>query len=80
MFPLIKDQRQLIVALRGLVAFYDGVAPLPIELAGLSSGVSGASARTVLTTAILEVLDDYERSNVPQIATSIRSAANGVVQ
>ena len=75
MFQLIKDPTTLCLALRELVAFYDGVAPPPTALEGLLIGVNGELTHITLRTALLEVIDDYETRVLPQIAKSLRATA-----
>ncbi len=76
----VSDQRILCRVLRGLLEFYDGVAPLPTELAEYWNGENGRSVPISLNMALLEVIGDYEKAHIPSISRSIREASHDLVQ
>jgi len=73
---LVKDQRSLMQALRETCeSAARGAARLPSEANVSLNGVSYAYWHIELSTAILEIVDDYETQVLGKIATSFREKA-----
>ena len=74
-FPLINDPPTLCRVVLGLLEFYDGVAPPPIEVEEYLSGAEERSSSISLPMVLSEIIRDYQKRRLSQIVSSIRDAA-----
>ncbi len=75
MLDRVTDPRSLCGAIRAVLEYFEGVAPKPTVRVGSSIGVSEELKLIDLSTAILEIIDDYEAFVLPQVLSSFRKTA-----